>query len=280
MACGSQARYLENIGLLTQLFAFCVLADWHHRAWLKCIVTDAWCCHLHPSRGDRGLPSWLMQTSKMYWPVVCIGGKWNVILQLCQYSREMGKEGRSMAQPLRSGCLRGFLNMLLTQLGQRLPEQTSHLDKLTTLRKGSLCLLIENHCMQQGISMVGCNKGYWHSPFETLVGCIGKPRDDESMHVFNGFRTILQCQAAGLCHFHLKTPPPHPPPMLSKIWLFALLPLYGMCWFLLHCVNIISEKWVFLMITFWATSGFIDYISHLEVHPKADCQCSVESNRS
>lgn len=112
-----------------------------------------------------------------------------------------------MAQPVGSGCLGGFLNMLLTQLGQRLPEQTSHLlDKLTTLRKGSLCLLIVNHCMQQGISMVGCNKGYWHSPFETLVVLalvvyprgIGKPRDDESMHLFNGFRTILQCQAAGL----------------------------------------------------------------------------------
>ena len=110
-----------------------------------------------------------------------------------------------MAQLAGSGRLGGSLNTLLTREGQRLPEQTSHLlDELTTLRNVSLCLLIENHCMQQGISPVGCNKGYWHSPFETLVGCVGKAEDDESTHLFHGSRTILQSEAAGLCHFHLK----------------------------------------------------------------------------
>lgn len=105
-----------------------------------------------------------------------------------------GKGGRSVAQPVGSGRLGGSLNMLLTREGQRLLEQTSHLlDELTTLRNVSLCLLIENHCTQQGISPVGCNKAYWHWPFETLVGCIGKAEDDQSTHLFNGFRTILQC---------------------------------------------------------------------------------------
>lgn len=150
MMCGSQARYLENIGLLTQLFAFCVLTDWPHRAWLKCIVTGAWHCHPHPSGGDWGLPSWLMQMSKMYWPAVCVGGKWKVISQLWQSSWELGKEGRSVAQPVGSGLLGGSLNKLLTREGQRLPEQPSHLlDELTTWRNVLLCLLIENHCMQQ-----------------------------------------------------------------------------------------------------------------------------------
>jgi len=84
-------------------------------------------------------------------------------------------------------------------------SKSSHfLNELTTSRHVLLCLLMENHCMQQGISLLGSRKGYWHSPFETPVGCIGKAATDESTHLLNGFRTILQCQAAGLCHFHLK----------------------------------------------------------------------------